>query len=72
MAIIRKKELKQMSKNQINQKLTEMRNELMRINTKKSTGTSIENPGRVKELKRTIARLLTRFNENLEEAKQKA
>ena len=71
MAIIRKKELKQMSKSQINQKLNDLRNELMRINTKKSTGTNIENPGRVKELKRTIAKLLTRLNESLEGVKQK-
>lgn len=71
MAIIRKKELKNMNEGQINQKLNDLKKELMRINTQKSTGTNIENPGRVKELKRTIAKLLTRLNESLEGVKQK-
>ncbi|MBI2663545.1 50S ribosomal protein L29 [Candidatus Woesearchaeota archaeon] len=71
MAIIRRKELKNMNEGQINQKLNDLKKELMRINTQKSTGTNIENPGRVKELKRTIAKLLTRLNESLEGVKQK-
>ena len=72
MAIIKKKELKQMNKAQLDQRLNDLRKELMRINTQKSTGKNIENPGRVKELKRTIARILTRLNEGLGEVNQKA
>ncbi len=61
-----------MSKSQLTQKLNDFQRELMRINTQKSTTKNIENPGRVKELKRTIARILTRLNESLGEVKQKA
>jgi|TARA_Y100000310_G_scaffold159627_1_gene159243 large subunit ribosomal protein L29 len=68
MAIIKKKELKQLNKSQLVKKLEELQRELIRVNTQKSTGTNIENPGRVKEIKRTIAKLLTKLNnENLRE-----
>jgi len=71
MAIIRKKELKQMNKNQLDQRFNDLKKELMKINTQKSTGTNIENPGRVKEIKRTMARILTRLTESFEEVNQK-
>lgn len=47
---------------QLNEKLLDLRKELMSINTQISTGTTPENPGRVREVKKTIARILTVFN----------
>lgn len=59
MAIIRKKELNQMSEPALNGKITELRRELIRYNSQLSTGTPPENPGRIRAIKRTIARLNT-------------
>jgi len=40
-------------------KLTELRTELVHLRTMVASGGTVENPGRIKELRRTIARLLT-------------
>lgn len=78
MAIIRKKELSQMNEAVMNEKLTELRKELIRYGSQLSTGTPPENPGRIREIKRTIARLHTSLKQLKEkptvvkEAKTKA
>ena len=64
MAIIRKNELKQMNESQINERLIALKKELMRYNAQIAVGTTPENPGRVRELKKTIARLLTILHQN--------
>ena len=56
------KELNQMDKVQIEARLKELKKELMKINTQKSTGSTPENPGKIKQIKRTIARILTILN----------
>lgn len=53
------KELKQMSKEELGNKIPELRKELMKLNTQVATGTSIKNPGQVKAIKKTIAQILT-------------
>ncbi len=59
MAIISKQDFKQMNAPQLNEKLSDLKKELMKINTQISTGTTPENPGKVKEVKKTIARIIT-------------
>ncbi len=59
MAIIKKNELKQMDNKSISEKLNELRDELIRIRAQIAMGTLPENPGRIKEIRRTIARILT-------------
>ena len=56
---MKKLELKQMSKDQLNEKLVELRKDLMRLNSQRSTKTVPENPGRLKLIRRNIARILT-------------
>jgi len=56
------KELNQMDKVQLESRLKELKKELMKINTQKSTGSTPENPGKIKQIKRTIARILTISN----------
>jgi len=57
--IIRKKELKNMSKEELEKKLNELKVELMKAKSKKtSQGTS----SKAREIKRTIARILTYSN----------
>ncbi len=62
MAIISKQDFKQMNDSQLNEKLSDLKKELMKINTQISTGTTPENPGRVKEVKKTLARIITALN----------
>ena len=61
MAIIKKSELKQMQKTE--EKLVELKKELMKFNSQRAVKSSIENPGRIKELKRSIAKILTIQNQ---------
>ena len=62
MAILRKREMKQMLPEERKKKISELRAELTTIRTSvKSCGT-VDNPSRVKELRRTVARLLTASN----------
>ena len=59
MAILRKNELKQMNLETLDSKLKDLRRELIRINAQVAIKTLPENPGRVREIKKTIARLIT-------------
>lgn len=59
MSIIKKNELKNLSTGAINERISELNKELMKLNTQRAVGTTIESPGKVKLLRRTIAKLLT-------------
>lgn len=63
MAILRPNEIRDMSLEEMEAELAELRSELAREKAVASAGGALENPGRVKELRRTIARLLTIMNE---------
>jgi large subunit ribosomal protein L29 len=62
LAILRKREMKQMLPEERKKKVSELRAELTTIRTSVKSGGTVENPSRVKELRRTIARLLTAQN----------
>jgi large subunit ribosomal protein L29 len=63
MPILRMKEIVSMSAEEKTKKLVELRAELSRLRTMISAGGAIENPTRVRELRRTIAQVLTVENE---------
>ncbi len=63
MAIMRMKEIVAMSSEDRTKKLTELRAELSRLRTMISAGGAVENPTRVRELRKTIAQILTVENE---------
>jgi large subunit ribosomal protein L29 len=62
MAIIRKSELKSMDQKQLLNKKGELQKEMIKINAQRSTKTTPENPGRIREVKKTIARINTIVN----------
>ncbi|HEX9612879.1 MAG TPA: 50S ribosomal protein L29 [Candidatus Bathyarchaeia archaeon] len=70
MAILRKREMKQMLPEERKKKISELRAELTTIRTSVKSGGTVDNPSRVRELRRTVARLLTAENTptTLEEA----
>ena len=59
MPIIRMKEISAMSPADRTKKLVELRAELSRLRTMISAGGSVENPSRVREIRKAIARVLT-------------
>jgi large subunit ribosomal protein L29 len=59
MPILRLKEIRDMSSEERRKKLTELKTELLRLKTMIKAGGTVENPARMKELRKTIARILT-------------
>lgn len=52
-----------MSDEDLRSKLLELRKEMVKHNAQISTGTTPKSPGQVKQVKKTIAKILTLFNE---------
>ncbi len=65
MAILKPEEIRDMSIEEMAAEVAELRSELARERSVAATGGSLDNPGRVKELRRTIARILTIMNEEV-------
>jgi large subunit ribosomal protein L29 len=61
--ILRKREMKQMLPDERSKKLKELAAELTRLRTTVASGGVVENPSRIREIKKTIARILTMENE---------
>ena len=63
MAIMRLQEIINMSSEDRTKKLSELRTELARMKTMIRAGGAVENPTRVRQLRKTIAQILTIENE---------
>lgn len=63
MPILYMDEIHEMSNEEREEKLQELRTELSKLKTMIKAGGAIENPGRTRVLKKTIARILTVINE---------
>ena len=55
-------EIRKLSTEEINKKITESKEELFNLRMKQATG-SLENPSRIRELRKTVARLKTILRE---------
>ncbi len=65
MPILRKREIRQLLPEERDKRLTELRTELTKLRTSVKAGGNVENVGRIRELRRTIARLLTSMHEHV-------
>lgn len=63
MPILRMNEIRELTPEERKRRLEELRTELSKLRTMISAGGSVENPGRVRALRRTISRLLTVMRE---------
>jgi large subunit ribosomal protein L29 len=63
MPIMRLKEMRDMNSEERADKLSELRTELMRLKTMVGAGGTVENPARIRQLRKTIAQMLTVENE---------
>jgi large subunit ribosomal protein L29 len=71
MAILRVKEIREMSSEQRLEKVNEFRTELARIKTMVAAGGAIDNPSQISEMRKTIARILTIEAEAQQSGEQK-
>jgi len=72
MPILRIKEIRDMSSEQRMDRLDEFRTELVRLKTMIRAGGNVDNPARVRELRKAIAKILTiETEQKLEQAKEK-
>lgn len=71
MALIKKGELKQMNEKTLRDKLNELKKELIKLNTQRAIGSSLESPGRIKQIRKMIARILTLLNKKGREVNKK-
>ncbi len=70
MAILRTKDIRKLSKKDLEKKLNELELELSKEKANTSVGATVVSPGRMNELKKTIARIKTIMKEKeSEEAK---
>lgn len=65
MPIQRKREIRQQLPEEREKKLAELRTELVKLRTSVRAGGNVDNVGRVKELRRAIARILTISHEKV-------
>lgn len=64
MPILRLKDVRSMSNEDRDKKISELRAELARLKTMIRAGGAVENPARVRELRKAIAKILTVQNED--------
>jgi large subunit ribosomal protein L29 len=63
MPIVRMKDIRKWGMEELEKKLEEYRAELLEQRALQASGGAIENPGRIKEIRKAIARTLTVINE---------
>jgi large subunit ribosomal protein L29 len=66
MVILRSKDIRGMSATDLNKKKDEIRQEFMKLRAQRSAGSAPENPGRIRALRRTIARIITIQGQKME------
>jgi len=59
MTIIRAKEVRKLNDSEYESKMSEIQKELMKLNAQRSSGSTPENVGKIRALKRAVARMLT-------------
>ena len=63
MAILRTEEIREMDETELNEKMNDLQKEIVEERGQIETGGFAENPGRLNEIKKTIARIKTVLNE---------
>lgn len=65
MAIIKKSEFKNLNETQLNERLIHLRKELVKLNAQRAIGTTLESPGKIKAIRRMIAKINTVLNQGI-------
>lgn len=67
MAILRNDEIRNMNREELKDKMKDLKLELAKEKGKTDMGSFPENPGRIKEIKKTVAKILTILKERRSE-----
>jgi large subunit ribosomal protein L29 len=70
MPVKRMREIREISDEERSKRLSELRTELVRMRTMVKAGGAIENPMRIREIRKMIARIQTVMNEKTEGGKR--
>ncbi|MCS7140077.1 MAG: 50S ribosomal protein L29 [Candidatus Nezhaarchaeota archaeon] len=70
MAILRVNEVRKMTNEEKLAKLRELKAELMRLRAQQALGAPLDNPGKIKAIRKAIARILTIINEEKKRIKR--
>jgi len=65
MAILKAAEIRKLSLEERNKKMTDLQLQLIKFRSKILTGGQLESPGQIKEIRRTIARIKTINHEDM-------
>jgi ribosomal protein L29 len=71
MAKVNKHDLKKLNESDLNARLMEINQEIMKLRSQVASGARLENPGLVTSLKKNRARILTLFNQKKGEQKKR-
>ncbi len=72
MAVLRKKDIRKLDEKEAKKKLEELRLELSKERAKINVGATVTSPGKIKEIRRSIARILTAERERSKPVEEKA
>ena len=72
MAVLRKKDIRKLDTKESGKKLDELRLELSKERAKINVGASVTSPGKIKETRRAIARILTIEREKSKSLEEKS
>ena len=64
---MKNKELKVLGKHELKNKLTELKKDFVKLNAQRRSGAAMKNPEQLKQIKKTIARILHLSKQNKEE-----
>ena len=67
---MKSKEIRTMPTSELKEKLAELEKELMKLSAQVATGTTPKSPGRIRAVKRTVARILTELKQKEEGTKK--
>jgi len=68
--MVKKKDLSNMNKAELEKNLKDLRMELVKANAQVSSGTAPKSPGQIRYTKKTIARILTLIKNKTEDRKK--
>jgi large subunit ribosomal protein L29 len=71
MAVLRKKDIRKLDEKEASKKLEELRLELSKERAKINVGATVTSPGKIKEIRRSIARILTAERERSKPVEEK-
>ena len=63
MAMLKMKSIRELNEKDLRDRIVQMRTELSKLQTEEAKGTLRKETGKIKKVKKEIARLLTRLNE---------